>query len=143
MSKAATVAGLCHCLMYTFRAGLKQWWIEAALSADNINYVNKKKPRRVNSVTKISDCAWNCQWKLSFVNHNHFKRVGVLCKTIISCFVHSLWSTHEISYSFITVVKELYIMDVGLPSPKLMAHSKEKGGFNFFFFVYLWNTFPG
>lgn len=144
MSKAATVAfALCHCLMYTLSLGLKQWWIETSLSADNIKYVSKKNPRQVNSVTKTSGCVWNCQWKLPFVNHNHFKRVRVLCETIISCFVHSLWSTREISYSFITVVKELYSMDVVLPNPKLMAHSREKGFLKIFYLAYIWNTFPG
>lgn len=38
------------------------------------------------------------------------------------------------------MVKELCIMDVGLPSPKLMAHSKEKGGFNFFFSFFFFSV---
>lgn len=43
MSKAATVAfAQCCCSMYTFWAGLKQWWIKAAVSAADIKYVNKQ-----------------------------------------------------------------------------------------------------
>lgn len=41
--KAATAAfALCCCWLYSFWTSLKQWWIEAAWSADNIEYVSKK-----------------------------------------------------------------------------------------------------
>lgn len=138
MSKAATVACvLCHCFDVYFLSRLETMVNWGCFKCWQYKVCKQKKTRQVNSVAKISDCAWNCQWKFPFVNHNHFKRAGVLCETIISCFVHSLWSTHESSYSFITVVKELYSMDVDSPSPKLMARSKEKGVFNFFFSVAL------
>lgn len=114
MSKVATVAfGLCRCKCWQYKV-YKQKNLTSKFGNKNL-------------------CAWNCQWKLPFINHNHFKRAGVLCETIISCFVHSSWSTCEISYSSIIVVKDLYSMDVGLPSPKLMAQSKDEGFFlNFF-----------
>lgn len=81
---------------------------------------------------------WLCMELSVKVHHNHFKRMKVLCKTITSYFVHSfIKSSHKISYSFITVVKEWYSIEVGLLSLKLMARSKEKKFCGVFFSVLL------
>lgn len=53
-------------------------------------------------------------------------------------FVRSVWSTHEISYSFMTVVKDAYGMNEDLQNSKLIAHSREKGFWFCFGLVFFW-----